>query len=73
MFYNPKEYLSQDLRFKGPMRRRDNDLLEVYKGYNICRYNRGEWERIGAEIIDDDLVVEADTIEEVRQWLDENV
>lgn len=26
MFYNPKEYLSQDLRFKGPMRRRYNEM-----------------------------------------------
>ena len=73
MKFDFKEYEMQDLMCKGPMRRRYNDLLEVYKGYNICRYNRGEWERIGAEIIDDDLVVEADTIEEVRQWLDENV
>ena len=73
MFYNPKEFLEQDLRYKGPMRRRYDELLEIYKGYNIHRYNRGEWERIGAEIKDDDLIVEADTIEEVRKWLDENV
>ena len=53
--------------------RRYDELLEVYKGYNIHRYNRGEWERIGAEIKDDDLIVEADTIEEVRKWLDENI
>ena len=55
------------------MRRRYDELLEIYKGYNIHRYNRGEWERIGAEIKDDDLIVEADTIEEVRKWLDENI
>ena len=73
MFYNPKEFLEQDLRYKGPMRRRYDELLEIYKGYNIHRYNRGEWERIGAEIKDDDLIVEADTIEEVRKWLDENI
>ena len=68
MFYNPKEFLEQDLRYKGPMRRRYDELLEIYQ-----RYNRGEWERIGAEKKDDDLIVEADTIEEVRQWLDENI
>ena len=73
MFYNPKEFLEQDLRYKGPMRRRYDELLEIYKGYNIHRYNRGEWERIGAEIKDDDLIVEADTIEGVRKWLDENI
>ena len=73
MFYNAKEFIEQDLRYKGPMRRRYDELLEIYKGYNIHRYNRGEWERIGAEKIDDDLIVEADTIEEVKQWLDENV
>ena len=73
MFYNPKEFIEQDLRYKGPMRRRYDELLEIYKGYNIHRYNRGEWERIGAEKEDDDLVVEADTIEEVRHWLDENI
>lgn len=49
MFYNAKEFLEQDLRYKGPMRRRYDELLEIYKGYNIHRYNRGEWERIGAE------------------------
>lgn len=73
MFYNAKEFLEQDLTYKGPMRRRYNELLEIYKGYNIYRYNRGEWERVGAEKIDDDLIVEADTIEEVKQWLDENI
>lgn len=73
MFYEPKEFLEQDLRYKGPMRRRYNELLEVYKGYNIYRYNRGEWERIGAEKNDDDLIVEADTIEEVKEWINGNV
>ena len=73
MFYEPKEFLEQDLRYKGPMRRRYNELLEVYKGYNIYRYNRGEWERIGAEKNDDDLIVEADTIEEVKAWINGNV
>ena len=73
MFYEPKEFLEQDLRYKGPMRRRYNELLEVYKGYNIYRYNRGEWERIGAEKNDDDLIVESDTIEEVKEWINGNV
>ena len=73
MFYKPKEFYEQDIRYKGPMRRRYDLLFEVYKGYNIHRYNRGEWERIGAEKIDDDLIVEADTIEEVKKWLDENI
>ena len=30
MFYNPKEFLEQDLRYKGPMRRRYDELLEIY-------------------------------------------
>ena len=33
MFYNAKEFLEQDLRYKGPMRRRYDELLEIYKGY----------------------------------------
>lgn len=70
MYYKPKEYLEQDLRYKGEMRRRYDVLLEVYKGYNIHRYNRGEWERIGAEKEDDNLIVEADTIEEVKEYID---
>ena len=37
MFYNPKEFLEQDLRYKGPMRRRYDELLEIYKGYNKHR------------------------------------
>ena len=31
MFYNPKEFLEQDLRYKGPMRRRYDELIEKYK------------------------------------------
>ena len=31
MFYNPKEFLEQDLRYKGPMRRRYDELLEYIK------------------------------------------
>ncbi len=41
MKYNFKEYEMQDLRCKGPMRRRYDTYEENYKGYNIYHYIRG--------------------------------
>ena len=49
MKYNFKEYEIQDLTYKGPMRRRYNDLVEKYKGYNIFSYIRGEYTRYSVE------------------------
>ena len=44
-----KEYEIQDLMYKGPMRRRYNDLVERYKGYIIYSYIRGEYTRYSVE------------------------
>ena len=70
MKFNFKEYEMQDLMYKGPMRRRYNDFKENYKGYLIYSYIRGEYTRYCAQDEKDNVFVETDNIEEVREFID---
>lgn len=70
MKFDFKEYEIQDLMSKGPMRRRYNDLVERYKGYIIYSYIRGEYKRYCAQDEKDNVFVETDNIEEVRDFID---
>ncbi len=70
MKFNFKEYEIQDITCKGPMRRRYNDLVERYKGYLIYSYVRGEYTRYCAQDGKDNILVETDNIEEVKEYVD---
>lgn len=70
MKYDFKEYEMQDLIYKGPMRRRYNDFKENYKGYLIYSYIRGEYTRYCAQDEKDNIFVETDNIEEVKEFID---
>lgn len=70
MKFDFKEYEMQDLMYKGPMRRRYDDLIEHYKGYLIYKYIRGEYTRYCAQDEKDNIFVETDNIEEVREFID---
>ena len=70
MKFDFKEYEMQDLMSKGPMRRRYNDLVERYKGYIIYSYIRGEYTRYCAQDEKDNVFVETDNIEEVKEFID---
>ena len=73
MKFNFKEYEIQDLTYKGPMRRRYDDLIEKYKGYLIYKYIRGEYTRYCAQDEKDIIYVETDNIEEVREFIDKEL
>ena len=70
MKFNFKEYEIQDLTYKGPMRRRSDVLEGRYKGYLIYKYVRGEYTRYCAQDENDNVFVEADNIEEVREYIE---
>ncbi len=70
MKFDFKKYELQDLTYKGPMRRRYNDLVERYKGYLIYSYVRGEYTRYCAQDEKDNILIEADNIEEVKEYVD---
>lgn len=70
MKFNFKEYEIQDLTYKGPMRRRYNDFKENYKGFLIYSYIRGEYTRFCAQDEFDNIFVETDDIEEVKEYID---
>lgn len=70
MRFNFKEYETQDLLYKGPMRRRYEVYEEKYKGYLIYRYIRGEYTRYCCQDEKDVVYVETDNIEEVREFID---
>ena len=73
MKFNFKEYATQDLMCKGPMRRRYEVLEERYKGYLIYRYIRGEYTRYCAQDDKDNVFVETDNIQEVRKYIDKEL
>ncbi len=70
MKFNFKEYEIQDITCKDPMRRRYNDLLERYKGYLLYSYVRGEYTRYCAQDEKDNILIETDNIEEVKEYVD---
>jgi len=70
MKFNFKEYEIQDITCKGAMRRRYNDLIERYKGYLIYSYVRGEYTRYCAQDEKDNILIETDNIEEVKEYVD---
>lgn len=70
MKFNFKEYEIQDITSKGPMRRRYNDLVERYKGYNIYSYVRGEYTRYSVEDDNEKIFVETDNLKEAKEYVD---
>ncbi len=70
MKFNFKEYEIQDITSKGPMRRRYNDLVEKYKGYNIYSYVRGEYTRYSVEDDNEKIFVETDNLKEAKEYVD---
>ena len=70
MKFNFKEYEIQDINSKGPMRRRYNDLVERYKGYNIYSYVRGEYTRYSVEDDNEKIFVETDNLKEAKEYVD---
>lgn len=73
MKYDFKEYEMQDLMYKGPMRRRYDNLEERYKGYLIYSYIRGEYQRFSVEDEKEKVFVETDNIEEAKQFVDDEL
>lgn len=73
MKYDFKEYEMQDLMRKGPMRRRQDNLEERYKGYLIYSYIRGEYQRFSVEDEKEKVFVETDNIEEAKQFVDDEL
>lgn len=73
MKYDFKEYEMQDLMCKGPMRRRQDNLEERYKGYLIYSYIRGEYQRFSVEDEKEKVFVETDNIEEAKQFVDDEL
>ena len=70
MRFNFKEYEEQDLMSKGPMRRRYDALKEIYEGYLIYKYIRGEFTRYSVEDKKGRIFIETDNVEEARDFVD---
>ena len=55
------------------MRRRYDSFIEKYKGYLIYKYIRGEYTRDCAQDEKDNIYVETDNIEEVREFIERDL
>ena len=62
MKFDFKEYEEQDSMCKGPMRRRYDELKEIYEGYLIYKYIRGEYTRYSVEDEKGNIFVETDDL-----------
>lgn len=70
MKFNFKEYEIQDITCKGPMRRRYNELKEIYHGYSIYKYIRGEYTRYSVEDENENIYIETDDFSEAKYFIE---